>query len=101
MAAVGVGVRRGTRRLTATSEIDRATPTRLTAPTLVVQGDRDEVTLAHSVEVVAALPDARLAVLPRTHGLPVELPDAVNRLIVSFLRAGAPQAAWDVSAEGE
>jgi pimeloyl-ACP methyl ester carboxylesterase len=82
-------------------EIELAGLSAVTAPTLVLQGDRDEVTLAHSVEVVAALPDARLAVLPGTHGLPVELPDVVNPLIVSFLRAGAPQPAWVPSAEGE
>ena len=82
-------------------EIELAGLSTVTAPTLVLQGDRDEVTLAHSVEVVAALPDARLAVLPGTHGLPVELPDVVNPLLVSFLRAGAPQPAWDPSAEGE
>lgn len=55
-------------------------------PTLVLQGDRDEVTVAHSLEVVATLPNARLAVLPGTHGLPVEAPDLVNALILAFLR---------------
>jgi pimeloyl-ACP methyl ester carboxylesterase len=58
---------------------------RIAAPTLVLQGDRDEVRLSHSVEVVATLPDARLAVLPGTHALPVENPALVNALLLDFL----------------
>ncbi|HZC71007.1 MAG TPA: alpha/beta hydrolase [Jatrophihabitans sp.] len=67
-------------------EIDLATVGAVAAPTLVLQGDRDEVTIAHSLEVVSALPDARLAVLPGTHLLPLETPEVVNPLIVAFLR---------------
>ena len=62
--------------------------------TLVLQGDRDIVTLAHAEAVVAALPQGRLAVLPGTHGLPVESPGLVNALIVDFLRNGAPRPGW-------
>jgi pimeloyl-ACP methyl ester carboxylesterase len=51
------------------------------------------VTLEHSQAVVATLPDARLAVLPGTHGLPLESPEVVNPLLVQFLRGG-PQHAW-------
>jgi hypothetical protein len=40
--------------------------------------------------VVAALPDGRLAVLPGIHLLPIEAPDVVNPLSVSFLRGGPP-----------
>jgi pimeloyl-ACP methyl ester carboxylesterase len=58
----------------------------IAVPALVLQGDRDEVTVEHSLAVVAALPDARLAVLPGTHLLPLERPELVNPLIVSFLR---------------
>ena len=61
-------------------EIDLGSLGGVAAPTLVLQGDRDEVTVAHSQAVVAALPDARLAVLPGTHGLPLESPDVVNPL---------------------
>jgi pimeloyl-ACP methyl ester carboxylesterase len=67
----------------------------LTAPTLVLQGDRDEVTVEHSLAVVAALPEARLAVLPGTHTLPVERPELVNPLILSFLRDTDPTPDWD------
>jgi len=69
-------------------EIDLATLTEVHIPTLVLQGDRDLVTIEHSAAVVAALPDARLAVLPGTHGLPVESPDTVNPLLLAFLRHG-------------
>jgi pimeloyl-ACP methyl ester carboxylesterase len=75
-------------------EIDLATLTSVTAPTLVLQGDRDEVTVEHSAAVVRALPNARLAVLPGTHALPVERPDLVNPLIVSFLRDTETAPDW-------
>ena len=69
-------------------EIDLAALADVHVPTLVLQGDRDLVTVEHSAAVVAALPDARLAVLPGTHGLPVESPDTVNPLLLAFLRRG-------------
>ena len=58
-------------------------------------GDRDEVTVEHSLAVVAALPDARLAVLPGTHTLPVDHPELVNPLIQSFLQNIAPAPDWN------
>ena len=54
------------------------------APTLVLQGDRDDVTLEHGA-VAAALPRGRLAVLPGTHALPAENPGVVNALLLWFL----------------
>jgi pimeloyl-ACP methyl ester carboxylesterase len=82
-------------------QLDLATFSAATAPTLVLQGDRDEVTVEHSLAVVAALPNARLAVLPGTHLVPVETPDVVNPLLVSFLRGGPGDPLWLPSAEGE
>jgi pimeloyl-ACP methyl ester carboxylesterase len=82
-------------------QLDLATFSAVTAPTLVLQGDRDEVTIEHSLAVVAALQDGRLAVLPGTHLLPVETPDVVNPLLVSFLRGGPGDPSWASSAEGE
>jgi pimeloyl-ACP methyl ester carboxylesterase len=64
-------------------EIDLAKPRRLRSA-LVLQGDRDEVTLEHGAAVAAALGDGRLAVLPGTHGLPVELPEVVSPRLISF-----------------
>lgn len=82
------------RMLDTEPRLDLASFGAVTAPTLVLQGDRDEVTIEHSLAVVAALADARLAVLPGTHLLPVETPDVVNPLIVSFLRGGPGAPAW-------
>ena len=75
-------------------EIDLETLTAVSAPALVLQGDRDEVTLEHGAAVAAVLRDGRLAVLPGTHGLPVELPELVNALLISFLRGTVPPPTW-------
>jgi pimeloyl-ACP methyl ester carboxylesterase len=40
----------------------------ITAPTLVVVGDRDVVTVGHAAALARLIPDARLLVLPATHG---------------------------------
>lgn len=74
-------------------ELDLATFGTVTAATLVLQGDRDAVTVEHSAAVAAALPDARLAVLPGTHLLPLELPAVVNPLLISFLHGTVSAAA--------
>ena len=74
-------------------EIELASLAEVNVPVLVLQGDRDEVTIEHSREVVATLPDARLAVLPGTHVLPLESPEVVNPLVVQFLRGG-PKPVW-------
>jgi pimeloyl-ACP methyl ester carboxylesterase len=62
------------------------------SPTLVVQGDRDVVRLEHSIDVVRALHNARLAVLPGTHILPIEAPELFNPLVLSFLAADPPRS---------
>lgn len=82
-------------------DLDLATFSAVTAPTLVLQGDHDEVTIEHSLAVVAALQNARLAVLPGSHLLPVETPDVVNPLLVSFLRGGPDAPVWASSTEGQ
>ncbi len=64
------------------------------APTLVLQGDRDDVRLEHSIAVAAAIPHARLAVLPGTHSLPIECPSLVNSLILNFLHGGPATPDW-------
>ncbi len=73
-------------RLATEPEIALDTLAGTTSPVLVLQGDRDEVTVEHSLALVDALPDARLAVLPGTHMLPMECPHLVNPLLVAFLR---------------
>ena len=67
-------------------EIDLSSLAGITVPALVLQGDRDEVTLAHSSAVARALPGGRLAVLPGTHLLPIESPDLVAAVLLAFLR---------------
>lgn len=62
----------------------------IAAPTLVMQGDDDLVTVEHSAALVRALPAAQLAVVPGTsHALPMEKPDLVNRLILDFVAGRA------------
>jgi pimeloyl-ACP methyl ester carboxylesterase len=74
-------------------EVDLATLGTVLAPSLVLQGDRDEVTLDHGAAVAAALGNARLAVLPGTHALPLELPDIINSLLIAFLRGNISASA--------
>src|SRR5262249_49039849 len=78
-------------------EIGLAALASVSAPALVLQGDRDEVTLEHGGAVAAALGDGRLAVLPGTHGLPIELPGLVNTLLISFLRGSRTCPRIDVA----
>jgi pimeloyl-ACP methyl ester carboxylesterase len=56
------------------------------APTLVLLGDDDLLTLEHAAAVARAIPDSQLAVVPGTsHALPMEKPELVNRLVLDFL----------------
>jgi pimeloyl-ACP methyl ester carboxylesterase len=90
-----------TMRMLATEpELDLASLAAVAAPTLVLQGDRDEVTLEHGAAVAAALPDGRLAVLPGTHALPVEAPGVVNALLVWFLAGARPAVDWTTAVSG-
>lgn len=73
---------------------------RVGAPTLVLQGDRDEVTLEHGAAVATALPQGRLAVLPGTHALPMENPGVVNALLLWFLAGATPAVDWSGAQPG-
>jgi pimeloyl-ACP methyl ester carboxylesterase len=75
-------------------ELELASLSVVGAPALVLQGDRDEVTLEHGAAVAAVLPHGRLAVLPGTHALPVENPDVVNALLLWFLAGAVPAVDW-------
>ena len=60
--------------------------TNITARTLVMIADDDEVELEHAVALYRGLPAAELAVIPGTsHGLLVEKPHLCNRIIIEFL----------------
>ncbi len=59
---------------------------RIKSQTLVMVGDDDEVTLEHAVALYRGIPDAELAVVPRTsHGLLVEKADLCNQMLLGFL----------------
>ncbi len=59
---------------------------RIDAPTLVVSGDDDVVSLEHTLEIYRAIPRSELAVVPGTsHALVFEKPDLLNRLVLDFL----------------
>ena len=72
-------------------ELDLADFRELAAPTLVLQGDRDEVTVDHSKAVAETVPNGRLAVLPGSHMLPMETPDVVNALLLAYLKGDPPE----------
>jgi pimeloyl-ACP methyl ester carboxylesterase len=71
-------------------QIDLDSLASVPTPTLFMQGDRDEVSIEHSVAVSRALADARLAVVPGTHLVPMESPEVVNAVVVQFLLGGPP-----------
>lgn len=66
------------------------TPTEIAsiaAPTLVMLGDQDVVSIDHNLELFRRLPNGQLAVLPGTgHAIPVDDADLFNTLVLRFLR---------------
>lgn len=65
----------------------------ITAPTLVIGGDRDVVLPAHAVELFRLLPRAEVAILPNTdHGTIMRQPDVLVPLIERFLAQPATAA---------
>jgi pimeloyl-ACP methyl ester carboxylesterase len=60
---------------------------RISAPTLVLVGDDDIVSLEHTVAMFRAIPQSELAVIPgASHGVPTEKPELFNRIVLDFLR---------------
>lgn len=67
----------------------RRTNALIQAPTLVIGGQDDTVTLAsHSEEIAQAIPGARLVILPGVHMLNVERPAEFMALLMAFLSDG-------------
>jgi pimeloyl-ACP methyl ester carboxylesterase len=67
-------------------EITVADLPRVTPPVLLISGDRDLVTLEHTVAMFNALPDVKLAVIPGAeHRVPQTRPAEVAALILEFL----------------
>ncbi|MER5966477.1 alpha/beta hydrolase [Streptomyces sp. NPDC002057] len=63
---------------------------RVRAPTLVMSGDDDMMTLEHTIALYRAVPGSQLAVVPgASHLVPLEQPDRVNRMILDHLAQDA------------
>ncbi len=59
----------------------------ITAPTLILAGQFDTQYVEHGKRLAAAIPDARLEIIPNAgHAIHLEQPDAVIREITAFLR---------------
>lgn len=59
----------------------------IACPVLVIAADQDYTALSVKQDMVARLPNARLAVVADSrHATPVEHPDEFNRLVLEFLR---------------
>ncbi len=58
----------------------------ISAPTLVLVGDHDMISLEHTAALFRAIPNGQLGVMPgTTHDLAKQKPALVNRLILDFL----------------
>jgi pimeloyl-ACP methyl ester carboxylesterase len=67
----------------------------ISTPTLVLAGDDDLITLAHTTELYESLQAGQLAVVPGTsHVLPLERPDETTRIIEYFLESDVPPATF-------
>jgi pimeloyl-ACP methyl ester carboxylesterase len=86
---LAVGIERWVRQVEAVmARIDyRPSLPAISVPTLVLVGDSDTFTPPNrSEEMVAAIPGARLVVVPRCgHASTVEQPDAVNRALAEWI----------------
>lgn len=57
----------------------------LTMPVLVIAGNRDMIKDAHTRQIAAAIPGAKLQILPGTHFVAAENAPAFNRCVLGFL----------------
>jgi pimeloyl-ACP methyl ester carboxylesterase len=74
--------------LTSPTESELSVPLlgQITQPVLLISGDRDAITLEHTLKIFHALPDAELCVLPGTdHGTFSTRSDWLNPIINAFL----------------
>jgi pimeloyl-ACP methyl ester carboxylesterase len=80
------------------TEADLAT---IEQPVLVIVGDDDAIYTHHTIAMYDALPQGQLAIVPgSSHLVPVEKPDAVNRLIIDFLDDGAVVSMFPIRRAG-
>jgi pimeloyl-ACP methyl ester carboxylesterase len=72
------------------SELSLALLKNIKQPVLVVSGDRDAITLEHTLQIFHALPQAELCILPGTnHGTFSGRPEWLNPIITNFLNREA------------
>jgi pimeloyl-ACP methyl ester carboxylesterase len=65
---------------------------RIVAPTLVIVGDDDYITVNHAEEFSRIVPSGQLAVVPgASHILPMEKPDLFNQLVLEFIANPEPE----------
>ncbi|MBU2667803.1 alpha/beta hydrolase [Actinoplanes bogorensis] len=70
--------------------IDPADLARITAPVLVMSGDRDTIRPGHSLLIASSIPGAQLCVVPgTTHHLVAERPELISALVRDFVTAAA------------
>ena len=68
---------------------------RISARTLVMVGDDDLITLAHTVSLYESLAAGQLAVVPGgSHGVVSEKPELVGKLVRDFLEAPGDPATF-------
>jgi pimeloyl-ACP methyl ester carboxylesterase len=61
---------------------------KISAPTMVMAGDRDAIPIEHTLEMFRSIKRAQLCIIPgTTHFLMSQKPDIVNRAILDFLIA--------------
>ena len=69
----------------------RAEVERIVAPTLVIVGDDDYITVAHAEEFSRTVKNGQLAVVPgASHVVPMERPDLFNQLVLDFVANPVP-----------
>jgi pimeloyl-ACP methyl ester carboxylesterase len=74
---------------------------RVRAPTLVMAGDDDLMTLEHTIALYRGIDGARLAVVPgASHLVPLEQPGRVNRMILDHLAEEAVETLMPVRRAG-
>lgn len=82
------------------AELSLALLSKITQPVLVISGDRDAITLEHTVKIFHALPDAELCVLPGTdHATFTNRSEWLNPIISNFLDRGPDNVSPEVAAQ--
>jgi len=75
------------------AELSLTLLTKIVQPVLVISGDRDAITLEHTLKIFHALPDAELCVLPGTdHATFSGRSEWLNPIINEFLERALPQS---------